>query len=320
MAGDSRIPALTEISLPDLLDVYHIVDVSDPTEDASGTSRKISLTRLLGLMKQPCMGRLTTESGVPVSGANRSAQSTIYFTPYDGNMVTLYDGTRWRMYQFSEVSFVLTSLTSGKNYDVFLYDNSGTLTIELSAAWATDTSRTDALALQDGVNVKSGATTRRWIGTIRTTGTTTTEDSDTKRFVWNKYNQVDRALSKVMAGGGHDYAVNTTRFWNADSTNIIEWVQGEASEKTNCTWGSNQRNSTTALSAITSVQIDSGTTETLLLVAGPAGTTNTGRHIATGTAIFGTLSIGYHFFALTERCGAGTCQFESAILQAEFRG
>jgi len=194
--ADSRLTALSETSVIALDDPLYTVDVSDTTDDPAGSSRKITSQRLLGLLNTVCQGRLTVESGVAVSTSDQTGKSNLYFTPYRGNKVALYDGSRWKLYAFSEVSLSLTSLTSGKNYDVFLYDNSGTLTLELSAAWTNNTTRADALSTQDGVTVKSGAATRRWLGTIRTTGATTTEDSATKRFVANAYNWQPRPVRK----------------------------------------------------------------------------------------------------------------------------
>ncbi|MBI3273339.1 MAG: hypothetical protein HYZ53_30400, partial [Planctomycetes bacterium] len=143
-----------------------------------------------------CEGRLTLTSGTPVTTADVTAAGTLFFTPYKGNRVALHDGSAWSVSTFTERSLSLT-LTSGKNYDVFLFDNAGTLTLELSAAWTNDTTRADALAVQDGVYVKSGATTRRYLGTLRASAANQTEDSKTKRFVWNYYNRTHRALEKV---------------------------------------------------------------------------------------------------------------------------
>ena len=106
-------------------------------------------------------GRLTLTSGTPVTTSDVTGAGTLYYTPYTSGQIALYSGSAWVVYTFTERSLSLT-LTSGKNYDVFLYDNSGTLTLELSAAWTNDTTRADALTTQDGVYVKSGATTRRW--------------------------------------------------------------------------------------------------------------------------------------------------------------
>lgn len=170
-------------------------------------------------------GRLTTESGVAVSTADRSAQSTIYLTPYGCDRVTLYNGSAWASHTLTERSLALSGLTSGKNYDVFLYDNTGTLTLELSAAWTDDTTRADAIATQNGVWVKSGAATRRLVGTIRTTSTTTTEDSAARRFVANVYNRKRRELA--AAAEGTDNWSYTTASWrqaNANSANQLMYV------------------------------------------------------------------------------------------------
>ena len=174
----------------------------------------------------PAGGRLTTESGVGVSTSDRTAQSTIYYTPFAHNAIGLYDGTSWTLFTFTERSLALSGLTSGKNYDVFLYDNAGTLTLELSAAWTNDTTRADALTTQDGVLVKSGATTRRYLGTIRTTGTTTTEDSAAKRFVWNWQNQVRRELYVIDATSS--WTLGASSSWSQRGSKQVEAVIGQA--------------------------------------------------------------------------------------------
>src|SRR5687767_357259 len=66
-------------------------------------------------------GRLTTETGVPISSSDRTAQSTIYYTPFDGNQIALYNGAAWALSTFTERSLALSGLTTDKNYDVFLY-------------------------------------------------------------------------------------------------------------------------------------------------------------------------------------------------------
>jgi hypothetical protein len=154
-----------------------------------------------------------------------------------GKLITLFDGTRWRLYSTAEISLALSGLTSGKNYDVFAYDNAGTVTLELSAAWTNDTTRADALALQDGVLREVGATTlRRYLGTLHASGANTTEDSGGgsttqvggKRFVWNRYNRVARDLALVDKTDSWDYSTATVRQANGASGNKVEWVTGDA--------------------------------------------------------------------------------------------
>jgi hypothetical protein len=204
-----------------------------------------------------CQGRLTTETGVAVSTSDRTAQATIYYTPYEGNRVALYSGSAWAEFALTERSLALSGLTSGKNYDVFLYNNSGTLTLELSAAWASDTARTDALTTQDGVTVKSGATTRRLVGTIRTTGTTTTEDSEAKRFVWSATNRVPRYLRNVTeTANSWTYMTATFRQANANTANQLDYVVGLNDRRVEAVCRA-ARGSTTIISAVCGIGVDS---------------------------------------------------------------
>jgi len=173
-------------------------------------------------------GRLTVSTGVPVPTTDVST-STIYYTPYNGNSISLYDGANWSTYTFTERSLALGTLTSGLNYDVFMYNNSGTLTLEL-AAWSSDTARSTALVLTNGVYLKTGALTRRYLGTLRTTSTTTTADSVNNRLVWNANNQVERVVLMntypTYAYTGHTYTTAAWRSWNNDSGLKIGYVVG----------------------------------------------------------------------------------------------
>lgn len=78
-------------------------------------------------------GRLTGTTGVPVTTADVTGVTTLYYTPYIHDKISLYDGTRWKKFTFSEVSLALTGLIKGVVYDIFGYDSSG-LTLE-ALAW-----------------------------------------------------------------------------------------------------------------------------------------------------------------------------------------
>jgi hypothetical protein len=163
-----------------------------------------------------CTGRLTLTSGTPVTTSDVTAAGTLYFTPYGGGLVSLYSGSAWATYALTERSLALT-LTSANNYDVFLYNNSGTLTLE-TLIWTNDTTRATALVLQDGVLVKSGATTRRYLGTIRASGTNTTEDSAARRFVWNFYNRT----------AFRDYRPDLADTWTSNANGTFSAMNGGA--------------------------------------------------------------------------------------------
>lgn len=194
----------TDPALDDEVPVYDV---------GAAANRKVTVDKLLALAGYPVRGRLTTESGVCVSTSDRTSQGTIYFTPCgDGNVIALYDGTRWKLYTYTERSYSV-SCSADQIKDLFLYDNAGTLTLEASAAWTNDTTRADALTTQDGVYVKSGATTRRWLGAFRCTGSNVAEDSGLKRFIANAYNREPRRLI-FTDGTNHQYNSGTVRKWN----------------------------------------------------------------------------------------------------------
>lgn len=310
-----KVTSLTLISAPALEDLVHLVD------DPSGTpvSNKATLERVGGLfLPGTCGGRLTTESGVPISTSDRTAQGTIYFTPYVHNRVALYDGTRWKLYTFTERSLALSALTSGKNYDVFLYDNAGTLTLELSAAWTDDTTRADALTTQDGVAVKSGATTRLHLGTIRTTSTTTTEDSGGgsttqvggKRFVWNRYHQVRRHLAVIDTTDSWASA-NSTRQANNAAGNQVAYVCGEAGA---CVQASvvGVANSSTGDYAAMAVGVDS-----VSALSGVRSAVDASRgNYPLIASYVGVMLLGYHYLAWVEKANDTSTTFCGDLISA----
>jgi hypothetical protein len=105
---------------------------------------------ILTLMPSINECRLTLETGVPVSTTDQTGKTTVYLTPVTGTRLALYNGTAWGLYSLAaDKSVALGTLTSDKFYDVFAYDSSGTVTLELSAAWTNDTTRADALTTQE---------------------------------------------------------------------------------------------------------------------------------------------------------------------------
>ena len=222
VSGGLDINGLTAAD-PALGDEIPIYDIS------ASANRKITFEEIGFLTRFHMGGRLTPESGVSVPTGDNVAVATLYYTPHLDTVVTLYDGTRWKAYTFAEISLSLASILDTKNYDVFLYDNAGTLTLELSAAWTDNETRADALVTQDGVYVKSGATTRRWVGTIRASGDLVTQDDTARRFVWNLYNQVARFMKVVEGTDSWNYSTASYRSANGSDTNRVQAVCGLAS-------------------------------------------------------------------------------------------
>ena len=172
-----------------------------------------------------CDFRLTLTSGTPVTTSDVTGATTIYASPYKGNSIGLYDGTNWHVRTSAEFSLALGTLTSGKPYDVFCYDNAGVPTLEF-LVWTNATTRATALTLQNGVLVKTGATTRRYLGTFYTTAATTTEDSENKRLLYNYYNRVAKKQRLVNGTDSWNYTTATIRQAEGSTANQLLVLQG----------------------------------------------------------------------------------------------
>lgn len=246
-------------------------DVTLP--EAAGT---LALTSQLSL---PCDGRLTLTTGVPVTTGDVTAATNIYFTPYRGDKIAVYNGTSWQVNTFSELTLALGTLTSGLPYDVFYDYNSGTPQLAMTA-WTNSTTRATALAYQNGILVQSGTATKRYLGTFYTTSTTTTEDSATKRFLWNNYNRVARHFLRRESTSSWTYTTATVRQANANTANQIDFIRGLDED---------------AISVNLVVEGENGASNTI--AAGIGLDSTSAMNIGQGAKILGgagTMNINYH--------------------------
>jgi hypothetical protein len=175
-----------------------------------------------------CNGRLTLTSATPITTADVTAATTIYFTPFNGAKIALYASSIWSLLSFAETS-VSVPATTTTPFDIFAYNNSGTLALE-TLNWTNDTTRATALTTQNGVYVKSGSATRLYLGTGRTTSVSgQTEDSTARRFLWNQCNRVPRKLLATSNTDTWTYATSTWRAaTNSTTTGAyrVEFVVG----------------------------------------------------------------------------------------------
>lgn len=256
-----------------------------------------------------CDFRLTLTSGTPVTTSDVTGATTIYASPYKGNSIGLYDGTNWHVRTSAEFSLALGTLTSGKPYDVFCYDNAGVPTLEF-LVWTNDTTRATALTKQNGVYVKTGATTRRYLGTFYTTAATTTEDSENKRFLWNYYNRVQRQMRVTVGNDTWNYTTFTIRQANGAAGNQLSMVIGVSEDAVDANILSSAANTNVGVCAQVGVGVDSTTTfsgfgfrpYTVSLVANyPFGLSASWR---------GLPGVGYHYLSWNEISAAtGTTTF-----------
>jgi len=276
-----------------------------------GVDNSGSITSILNV----CQGRLTLTSGTPVTTSDVTGASTIYFTPYNGNCLSLYNGSNWQTVQFDETSLALGTLTSGKNYDIFAYDNSGTIDLEM-IEWTNDTTRATDLTMQDGVLIKSGDATRRYLGSFRTTSTTTTEDSNVNRFLFNNYNRRHRSLKKINTGTVWTYATSTWRYSNNDSTQKINIIAGLSDVCFNISVNGNI--STTGSAGLIGIGWNN------LTPLAPQALTNlgTGGNNSLMCTLYDNAVLGLNYFANVEYVGSGghTATFLSNSLYTVISG
>jgi hypothetical protein len=173
-----------------------------------------------------------------VTAADVLAATTVYWAPYRGNRIALYNSTIWNTRTFPQLSIAVPATTASV-YDVFVYDNAGTPALELSAAWNSDTAifaagvYASTRPLQDGVYVKSTNgtaidATRRYVGSFRTTGVSgQTEDSGKKRHLSNYYTQKARTFQAALeTTASWAYTTATWRQANANAANQLDVLIG----------------------------------------------------------------------------------------------
>ena len=172
--------------------------------------------------------RLTLTTVLPVTTADVVGAGTLFWTPYTGTHVALYDGTIWKIFSTTEVSLALT-LTNGRAYDIFGIITAGAPALE-SLIWTNDSTRATALAYQNGVLVKSGDATRRYLGSIYASGANVTEDSIAKRYLSNYYNRVPRQMIVTESTDSWTYTTATFRQARATTTNQLDAIIGVAQD------------------------------------------------------------------------------------------
>lgn len=200
-------------------------------------------------------GRLTLTSATPVLITDTTGAGTIYYALYTGNMVPIYDGTVWANKTFTELSQALTDNTkspaaaaNNSNYDMFVWNDSGTMRCTRGPAWTSDTGRgtgagttelervngrwMNKIAITNGPGAQRGT----YVGTIRTNGTATTDmimeptaalgGTANVLGVWNMYNRVRTIARNTDSTDSWNYTTLTWRQRNNNTNSRISFVVG----------------------------------------------------------------------------------------------
>jgi hypothetical protein len=192
--------------------------------------------------------------------------------------------------------------TASQLYDVFAYNNAGVAALEL-LAWTTDTTRATAIVrTTTGTWTKSGDLTRRYLGSMRTTTVSgQTEDSATKRYLYNAANRVRRPLLRREPTVSWNYTLAAWRQANGSTANQVEVVIGIAEELLSLSLRANALNGT-SLGLGVGFGEDSTSVISTSQVGGGSTTEATGLNSFRDMSAFLNIypAVGRHFYAWLE--------------------
>lgn len=196
----------------------------------------------------PPQGRLTLQPGTPIMPGSVGGRATLYYTPYVGNKVPIYDGTNMVMTTFAELSVATTDTTKSpaamgvnKVNDWFVWNDAGTIRLGHGPDWASDINRSAGTALVrvNGINLNSVAITNgpaaqrgTYVGTTRSNVASQldwiigTPGAAAFLGLWNAHNRVD--VGVMLQEGADSWAVpaTTVRQMNNSPANQVSFVAG----------------------------------------------------------------------------------------------
>ena len=284
--------------------------------------------------------RLTLISGVPVMTSPVSAAGTIYFTPYNGNRMPLWNGSSFQGTTFVELSNVLAQSATGKagpatagnnqNLDLFVWNDGGTVRLTRGPAWASDTARgagagTSELDRVQGWLVNKytidhgpGASCGTYVGTIRTNGSGQVDfhiggvGAAALFSVWNIFNR-SRFSGAVNDSGNWAYTTGAWRTTNSSTTNRFSAVCGGQDAGLTLAVHSQASTSGSPTAVYAGIGKNSTTTPSgswngpITIAIGSSGSTNS------GSALSHEMPFGFNYWQSLEYGGSGVTFWGAAI-------
>ena len=262
-AGDIKANGLFAVSVQATTPVFHLQTVASPPATASSTTTftnktfQVDATGNVFYAPLVPQGRLSLATATPVMTSAQTAKTTIYYCLYTGNLVPIYDGTQFKWTVFAELTNDLTASAVGKagpaaattnsNYDLFVWNDSGTVRLTRGPLWTSDTARgtgagttelqrvngvwTNKVAITNGPGANAGT----YVGTIRTDGSSQANwqpgavalnGTAALLNVWNAYNRIECGGLVGDTTDSWNYTTATWRSANASATMRVSFVQG----------------------------------------------------------------------------------------------
>lgn len=201
-------------------------------------------------------GRLTPSSGSPVITSDVVSAASVYYEPYSGNLVPIYNGSAMIPTAFAALPLSLASQhVASTLYDLFVFSNAGVLTLVSGPAWSVSTAGSCArgvgasstqLTRVSGLWVNAVAMTARngaatysvganlgtYVGSMFIDGsagqvTCHVAFGQSRRWgVWNAYNRIPIVLRMGDPTSSWTSAPTSWRQSRADSTNFVHIFSG----------------------------------------------------------------------------------------------
>ena len=204
---------------------------------------------------------LSSDPANPIITADVIGATTVYYTPYVGNQVPIYNGVSFVPFIFSQLSLTLTAnFLANTIYDVCVFSNQGSPTLVAGPAWSNST----AGASSRGAGANSAQLARVqgfWVNAVSMIGTnggssftiaanqcsymgSISIDStigqvsafrsygQNRKFgVWNAYNRIPITIKAGDSTAAWNYSTPGFRASDANSNNVITTFTGLAEEQ-----------------------------------------------------------------------------------------
>lgn len=206
-------------------------------------------------------GRLTLIASTPVMIVDVAPTTTTRYTPHLGDRIPINaDGQGFLMEEFTELTNISSDSAVGNagpavvvadsNYDLFVWNNGGVLTLTRGPLWTSDTVRSAGTALVrvngwlvNDVAITNGPLANRgtYVGSVRSdSGALIRWELGGKAVggdpgflnVWNMYNRVDVAVEVLESTLSWTYAAGifAWRAANMSTSNRVSYIVGLAED------------------------------------------------------------------------------------------
>jgi len=197
-------------------------------------------------------GRLTLDSTLPVMTTTHAGIGQVWYLPYTGNSIPIYNGTSYGMTTFGVLNTLLTDTIKNpavigvnKNNDWFVWNDAGTIRLGHGPDWTSDTVRGAGTALVqvngiwlNNASITNGPAAQRgtYVGTTRSNAASTIDYQLGSRAanggagiigVWNCYNRVN-VVMRVQSTTVSYNNFNSSTVRNAQNSNTwrVSFVAG----------------------------------------------------------------------------------------------